>query len=529
MNLVEILTEQTRMRPKAAAIIEMRRGRDRVTTFTELEEQSAKVARLLRNSGIQADDPVLIFHAMSSELYVVLLGVFRIGATAMFLDPSAGRAHIERCCELQAPRALIASPKAHLLRLTSAALRRVPRKFVVGAWVPGATPLTNAEKEPPLETCERCDGDAPALLTFTSGSTGLPKAAVRSHGFLLAQHHVLERHIKLVAGEVDLTTLPVFLLANLASGVTSVIPDADLRAPGAVDPAPIVAQIERHRVTRCAASPAFFERLLSSPNREPLRGLQKIYTGGAPVFARLLDDLCDCAPNAKIEAVYGSTEAEPIAHLSASDFRAEDRLAMRRGHGLLAGGPIEDIQVRIINDQWGKPLGSATAAEFERMQVPAGQSGEIVVAGAHVLKGYLHGRGNEETKFSVDGEVWHRTGDAGKFDGQGRLWLLGRCSARIQDEHGDLYPFAVECVAMEHLGVRRAAFVSHQGKRLLAVEPRHGFDRPAIEALRNNLAWAHVQDVREINLLPVDKRHNAKIDYPALRELLGKSMRGSNA
>ena len=278
MNLVEILTEQTRKRPKAAAIIEMHRGRDRVTTFAELDERSAKVARLLRNSGIQASDSVLIFHAMSSELYVVLLGAFRIGATAMFLDPSAGRAHIERCCELQAPRALIASPKAHLLRLTSAALRRIPRKFVVGAWVPGATPLTNAEKETPLETCERCDSDASALLTFTSGSTGLPKAAVRSHGFLLAQHHVLERHIELAAGEVDLTTLPVFLLANLASGVTSVIPDADLRAPGTVDPAPILTQMRRHGVTRCAASPR------SLNNCSPVRIENRC--GGSEKFTR---------------------------------------------------------------------------------------------------------------------------------------------------------------------------------------------------------------------------------------------------
>jgi acyl-CoA synthetase (AMP-forming)/AMP-acid ligase II len=526
MNLVEILTEQARKRPKAAAIIETRRGRHHFTTFAELDQRSAKVARLLRHSGIQAGDPVLIFHAMSSELYAVLLGVFRLGATAMFLDPSAGRIHIDRCCELQAPKALVASPKAHLLRITSGALRRIPRKFVFGAWLPGATPLTNAEKEPPLETCERCAADTPALLTFTSGSTGLPKAAVRSHGFLLAQHRVLERHIELVAGEVDLTTLPVFLLANLASGVTSVIPDADLRAPGAVAPAPIIAQIEQHRVTRCAASPAFFERLLASPNRESLRGLHKIYTGGAPVFARLLDALCDCAPDAKVEAVYGSTEAEPIAHLNARTLRPEDRLAMRQGNGLLAGTPIADIALRIINDQWGRPLGSLAIRDFERIQVPAGQSGEIVVAGEHVLKGYLHGRGNEETKFSADGEVWHRTGDAGKLDAQGRLWLLGRSSARIQDAHGDLYPFAVECVAMEHPEVRRGAFVNHEGKRLLAIEPHTGLDTRTRETLRNDLAWAHVAAVVEVNRLPVDKRHNAKIDYPALRALLGNNIRG---
>jgi acyl-CoA synthetase (AMP-forming)/AMP-acid ligase II len=141
----------------------------------------------------------------------------------------------------------------------------------------------------------------------------------------------------------------------------------------------------------------------------------------------------------------------------------------------------------------------------------------------------LHGRGNEETKLSADGELWHRTGDAGKLDNQGRLWLLGRCSARIQDKHGDLYPFAAECVAMEHSGVRRAAFVNHEGKRLLAIEPHPTFANSAREALRDDLAWAHVADVLEFNRLPVDQRHNAKIDYPALRELLRKNMRRSNA
>jgi acyl-coenzyme A synthetase/AMP-(fatty) acid ligase len=243
MNLVEILGEQVRKRPQAAAIVETKRGADRVTRFAELDRNSGQVAALLRKEGIGPGDPVLIFHPMSAALYAVLLGVFRIGAVAMFLDPSAGREHIERCCELQPPKALIASPTAHLLRLVSGALRRVRRKFVVGPWLPGATSLSEAGREPALTTCESCDAATPALLTFTSGSTGLPKAAIRTHGFLLAQHRVLERHIQLVEAEVDLTTLPVFLLANLASGVTSVIPDADLRAPGNVRPEPILSQI----------------------------------------------------------------------------------------------------------------------------------------------------------------------------------------------------------------------------------------------------------------------------------------------
>jgi len=522
MNLVEVLLEQSRMRPQATAIIETRRGRDLTTTFAELERHSGQVTTFLRKAGINGSDPVLILHPMSSELYAILLGVFRLGAVAMFLDPSAGRAHIERCWELQRPKALIASPKAHLLRFTSAALRRIPCKFVVGISLPGATSLTKAKQEQPSNDCAPCSADTPALLTFTSGSTGLPKAAVRTHGFLLSQHQVLRRRLELVEGEVDLTTLPIFLLANLASGLTSVIPEGDLRSPGSVEPIPVLSQIKRHQVTRCAASPAFFERLLGVP-LESCRDfalLRKIYTGGAPVFPRLLEALSVAAPDAKVEAVYGSTEAEPIAHIATRDITSADRSAMRGGHGLLAGLPIPEIRLRIIPDQSGQSIGPFTNEEFEHLQLPPMQPGEIVVAGDHVLKGYLHGHGDEENKFRVGNEVWHRTGDAGRFDGQGRLWLLGRCSAKIRDSQDELYPFAVECVAMENPQIRRAAFLIHAGKRLLAIESHTELDPLVLQKLRGDLLWAGVEDIRVLDHLPVDKRHNAKIDYPALRQLL---------
>lgn len=522
MNLVEVLREQVQLCPQAAAIIDTRRGADRRTSFAELDRLSARIAARLKRSGLGAGDPILIFHPMSAELYAVLLGVFRIGAVAMFLDPSAGRRHLERCCELLPPRALVASPKAHLLRLLSPALRRVPHNFVVGSWLPGATSLSNLGSEVPVVTCEPCDNDAAALLTFTSGSTGMPKAAIRTHGFLLAQHQVLARHLQLIPGEVDLTTLPVFLLANLASGVTSVIPDADLKSPGWVRPGPILDQIQRLGVTRCAASPAFYERLLAGgyQTSAAFAQMRKVYTGGAPVFLRLLDQLHAAAPTCRVEAVYGSTEAEPIAHLIASEISAADRQAMRRGAGLLSGAPIAEIRVRIIRDQWGQPLGSFTADEFTAMELDLGQAGEIVVSGDHVLKSYLQGRGNEETKFRVNGEIWHRTGDAGRMDQAGRLWLLGRCSARVRDTRGEIYPFSVECVAMEQPSIRRAAFVKYGQKRLLAIEAGPDFDQRVRRDLERELDWARLDDIRVAKHLPVDKRHNAKIDYPALRQML---------
>src|SRR2546430_1423342 len=219
MNLIELFVEQVRERPHASAIIESHTGRDYRTSFAELDNSSCKVAALLRSAGVSAGDPVLIFHPISTELYVVLLAIFRLGAVAMFIDPSASRGQIENCCKLLPPRAFIASPKAHLLRVICPAIRRIPVKFVFGVWVPGAIPLLNAQKQEPLKDYELCPAEATALLTFTSGSTGLPKAAPRTHGLLLAQRLALERHLKFVPGEVDLTTLPIFVLANLASGI----------------------------------------------------------------------------------------------------------------------------------------------------------------------------------------------------------------------------------------------------------------------------------------------------------------------
>ena len=513
MNIAALLTEQARSRGAAAAIIE----RAGVTTFAQLDERVRRAAAMLRARGVGAGDAVLIFQPMSAALYTALLAVFRLGATAMFLDPSAGRSHIEACCALSPPRGLVALPKAHLLRLTSGALRRIEVKFSTGCWIPGAGRWSDLEKCAPLEEVAPVADDTPALLTFTSGSTGQPKAAVRTHRFLIEQHRVLARSIALEAGEVDLATLPIFTLANLASGVTSLIPDCDLRRPGSIEAAPVLHQIREHRVTRCAASPAFFERLLAADDGT-LSAMRKVFTGGAPIFPNLLTALREKMPDARVEAVFGSTEAEPIAHIEEREVSAADRDAMRAGRGLLTGEPVPEISIRILSAEWGAPLAPMSADEFAGRCLPSGEHGEIVVSGGHVLPGYLHGHGDAETKFRVDGRVWHRTGDAGWIDEHGRLWLLGRCAARVSDSRGTLWPFTVECAARLHPLVRRAALLGHKGSRFLFVEIAAPDAVITAEAL--GLAWAQLDGVRVLPAIPMDARHNAKVDYVALRALL---------
>jgi len=465
---------------------------------------------------------VLVLQPMSADLYVTLTALFRLGLVAMLLDPAAGREHIARCCAALPPKAFIGSAQAHLLRFTSSAIRRIPSRYSTRRWVPGAAPLEPARMLHPLESIVAVDGDAPALVTFTSGGTGTPKAAVRTHRFLLAQHRVLERSVQLVPGEIDLVTLPVFVLANLASGVTSVIADGDLAYPGRVDPAALLEQMDRTQPIRTAASPALLERLARycRQHHRTMPGFRRILTGGAPVFPRVLDLLNDLAPQAELASVYGSTEAEPIAHLLRDEISASDRRRMIQGGGLLAGRPVREIELRVLRDSWGAPVGPFTSSAFAESCMPAGSAGEIVVSGEHVLGGYLHGRGDEDTKFDVDRCRWHRTGDAGYLDEKGRLWLLGRCSARISDARGAIYPFAVEGAASHHPGVARSALVPLDGKRMLLVEREAGSHDDLIAALGRMLAWAQLDRIRQIHHIPVDKRHNAKVDYVALQQLI---------
>jgi acyl-CoA synthetase (AMP-forming)/AMP-acid ligase II len=524
MNIAEILLQRAAELGDSAAIVDVHRNHDRSYSFRELDVTTSSVAAQLRGAGLKPGDGVLLLHPVAAELYLVLIALFRLGCVAILLDPSAGRAHIERCCEIFPPQAFFGSPRAQLLRWTIPALRGVPKAFCSG-WFPGSLRLDLRTDAAPQREIVSLAAEAPALVTFTSGSTGQPKAALRTHGFLLAQHRTLEASLALQVGTRDLTTLPIFVLANLASGVTSVLPDADLRSPGKIAAGPVLAQIQRYKIETTTASPAFLSRLLDECERSgtAMPSLSSIYVGGAPVFPGLLRKAKRVCKQAKVTAVYGSTEAEPMAEVALSNISKEDFTGMEQGNGLLTGRPVSSISLRVIREQWGVSIPRLDARMFERLMVARGEPGEIVVSGGHVLHGYLNGEGDIETKFEVDGVRWHRTGDLGYMDAAGRLWLLGRCNGKIQDARGTLYPFAVECAAMQTPAIRRAALAAMDGRRVLAVEGRETVSR---EDILRSLSWAALDQVVFLDHIPVDRRHNAKVDYVALDRKL-RSIRDS--
>jgi acyl-CoA synthetase (AMP-forming)/AMP-acid ligase II len=179
------------------------------------------------------------------------------------------------------------------------------------------------------------------------------------------------------------------------------------------------------------------------------------------------------------------------------------------------------VELRVIRDHWGQALTKLSTDEFDLITQPAGQPGEVVVTGDHVLSGYLGGLGDSETKIHVAGKVWHRTGDAAWLDQDGRLWLLGRCAAKLPAfplarpdlPEGALdYPFAIEsALRVRHPGTRTAA-LGWKGERVLAT---------ATAGLEQDAAEFGIHRVFRVEALPLDRRHNAKIDYPALLKMLG--------
>jgi len=270
------------------------------------------------------------------------------------------------------------------------------------------------------------------------------------------------------------------------------------------------------------ASPALLERLADHCliHDRKIPDMRCISTGGGPVGPTLPQRLTAIAPNTIVRTVYGSTEAEPIASIDGHQVSVADRLKTREGGGLLVGKPVRGCMVRVIENCPGQVLGPYTAEAFSNQCLSAGRSGEIVVCGEHVLQGYADSSRDRESKIQVQSTIWHRTGDAGYFDPSGRLWLVGRCAGALQDYRGTVYPFQVEYAVTAVRGVRRAALMEMDGDRVLVLETSSREFRNSCAEAAKCVAKFEIDRIVTVRRIPVDRRHDAKVDYPALARLL---------
>ena len=523
MNVVEILRARAAAHPHRRALVDA--ATQRTLTYAELDASSAHAAASLRAHGLRAGDTVLLLHPVGIELYAALIGLLRAGLVPAIPPPGVTRASLRRCTRAHPPRAVLVGGIGWLALAAVPSLRHALRLSTAPS--PLAYDVLHDEPRTASGTVEPCDDGDAAMLTFTSGSTGAPKALVRTHGVARAQIDALARALGL-DGATSLCTMPIVLLAELAAGATCLLPGIDLRRPGRVDGEALAEVMRENDIARIVASPALLANLARSLQRAnaTLPELRLIASGGAPVMPPLADALRAVAPNARVLAVYGSTEAEPIALLDTVDVARSDHAAMRAGAGLLAGVPCAPATVAIVAAAHGAVFGPFPHDDgVERRALAAGEAGEIVVSGPHVVPHYADRGADALTKIRAGARTWHRTGDLGYRDACGRLWLTGRAASRIDDAHGTLEPLRVECALAYLPGIARGAVAGVDGLRVLVVEPLAGHTVDE-RAIRDALAFARIDRI-VVAAVPVDPRHDAKVDYPALERLVRRYARAA--
>ncbi len=478
-----------------------------------LGETDAWCSRL-RARGVARGDRTLVMVRPGLPLIASVFALFKLGAVPVVIDPGMGLGSFLACVERTQPRALVGIPFAQILsRVCRRAFRsvrvRVPASGSLTARIgPGAgAPADAACAEP---------GDLAAIL-FTSGSTGAPKGVRYEHGMFEAQVGLIRETYGIEPGEIDLPLLPVFALFNPALGMTSVIPEMDPRRPAKADPARIVQAILQEGVTNSFGSPTLWRKVADYCRARDLRlpSLRRVLCAGAPVPADLWTASGSFLTGGRLHSPYGATEALPVSTVCA------DEVDPASTRGACVGRPVRSIDVRIIPIADGPvaALGPAGA-------LPAGAVGEIIVRGPVVTKEYdalPEATAGAKIADPATGGVWHRMGDCGCLDGEGRLWYFGRKAERVETPEGTLFTEPCEQVFRAHPRARRCALIALAGEPALVVETRLRGEADALGLVAELRGLArghpHTAAIRTFFFrrhLPVDVRHNAKINRLAL-------------
>lgn len=538
VNIAAHLPRMAQLQPDSTAII-FPKGNQSLT-FQELDRLSDRICHGLITRGISQGTRTVLMVPPSPEFFALTFALFKAGAVPVLVDPGLGIKNLKKCLSEAQPSAFIGIPKAQIARLLFGwAKQSLTTIITVGSrlfW--GGITLDSIIKNAPDQpfTMAATQADDLAAILFTSGSTGPPKGAVYSHANFTAQIEALKTVYNIQPGEIDLPTFPLFALFAPALGMTAVIPEMDFTRPGSVDPQKIISAITTHNVTTMFGSPALINRVsrYGAEHGIKLPTLKRVISAGAPVpavvmerFSRMLTE------GVEIFTPYGATESLPVCSIGSHEILGDTRTITENGGGVCIGKPVASIRAEIIRitDQ---PITSWD----ESLKVADGEIGEIVVQGPQVTRGYFQRpEADRLSKISdPSGGFFHRMGDLGRRDDQGRLWFCGRKSHRVETSKGPLFTIPVEAIFNTHPAVFRSALVGigpkgHQ-QPVICIELEQGVSSSK-EQLRTELlalatGYPHTCGISSILFhpaFPVDIRHNAKIFREKLADWAKEQLR----
>jgi len=535
VNVALHLAALAEQRPHALAVV-YPQGRDhagRVSythlSFRQLHVDSDRLASGLEAIGIRRGMRTVLMVRPSLDFFALTFALLKVGAVPVMVDPGIGLKHLGECLAEAEPEAFVGIPRAHAARAVLGWARGSIRiNVTVGQrWGWGGVTLEEVRakgEKRPAHVIAATTSEETAAIAFTSGSTGVPKGAVYTHGIFVAQVDILRRLYGIEPGEIDLPTFPLFALFGPALGMTCIIPDMDPTRPAQVDPRKIVEAIENFGVTNMFGSPALLDRVgrYGAEHGVRLPSLRRVISAGAPVHATILERFQRLlSPGVQVFTPYGATEAMPVCSIGSDEILGETRARTVEGGGVCVGQAVAPMETAIIRIS-DEPLSTWS----DGLVLPAGEIGEIAVKGPVVTREYFRRAESTALAKIADAEhggFYHRMGDLGYRDERGRLWFCGRKSQRVITPEGTLFTIPCEAVFNAHPSVYRTALVGvgEPGKcrPVLCVELEAKAVDLNQEQIKTGLlalgaAQAHTRGIQTILFhpsFPVDIRHNAKI------------------
>lgn len=544
-DLAGVVLDVRRRDPDRVAVIEpdgtaadgTRRYRHR--TYRELSDDVESVAVGLREIGVVEKTRTVFMAPPSYDACVMGVALTRVGATTVWIDPAVGYFNLAERLRRLDIEAFVGVPLAHVGRMTFGWGPRVlSRAIVVKGHFPGAH-TAKSLRRPLLSaiTPAAVAPTDPVAIMYTTGSTGPAKPALYFHKNLCAMHRIAHRTWRFAeAGgvPVDMPVFPAFFTIGLSAGGTIVVPPINYvrEDPADVDPHALIEVIRDTGVQSLFASPVILANLARIGRDEGAvaRSLRVVVGGGAPLYKPVVEDLQQMlGAGGVVHADYGATEALPVSEMPGLESLAETFGKTARGAALCVGHPFEGVDARIIAIEGG-PISSLA----DTRELPVGEIGEIIVRGAHISQEYADDPASTaKNKIKDDdGAVWHRLGDAGYLDAAGRLWCCGRVGHRLVTASGQLFPLMCEPIFDAHPSVKQSGLVGvplpgcgmslpvicielheHTSRRRANLAR---LEQELLEVAAANPVTRSIRHVLFRRRLPVDPRHNSKIERPEL-------------
>lgn len=539
MNIAQRLTENAKIFPDKKAVVfpkfnkKTKRYNYESLTFRELDIRSNKFATSLSKMGLKKGDRTLLFLRPSLDFSAMTFALFKLGVVPVFIDPGMGRENLLKCIRECAPVALIAEKEVHIARLIfRKTFKSIKYNVTNGNRSWGKMQKISRMKEEKVQTfkSESFNPEDTAAILFTSGGTGAPKGVVYSHFIFDQQTSILKSLYNLTENDIDLPGFPLFSLFTIAMGMTSCIPDMDPSKPGQCNPAKLYQNIIDNKPTFVAGSPAIWERVADYCLEKGLTlpSIKYVVMFGAPVSVLIHRKFKSILPNGTTYTPYGATEALPVSSISGDFILRNTASFTENGKGTCIGPVVPGSEAKIIK---------ITDAIIEKLSdakiLPSNEVGEIIICGPTVTKEYLDlPEKTREAKIYDGDKIWHRMGDMGFMDNEGKLWFLGRKAHRVETTEGLMTPIPAEAIFNKHPAVKRSALVGlgKKGKQTPAIVIERkdgqflsGKERSIFESELLSLAkkFPHTSMIQKVYLskhFPVDVRHNIKIDRKKLKE-----------